>query len=172
MTKARHHFSPSLSRCNDLLNQLSHHALYDEIDSLENLRVFMQHHVFAVWDFMSLIKSLQQHIVPSTSPWVPPKNARYANFINQLVLEEESDHALVINSDTTHASHFEIYLNAMQEIGADTQAIETFLNILQSKGLEFALNHTAIPKPAKAFMHFTFSIIQHDQPHLTAAAFI
>ena len=171
MAEILHHFNFASPRYNDLMRQLSHHALYDEINTLDNLKIFMQHHVFAVWDFMSLIKSLQQHIAPSTAPWMPPKNARYAHYINQLVLEEESDQALVINSETKHASHFESYLNAMREIGADTKTIISFLDVLQSKGLEYALNHTAIPKPAKAFMHFTFSVIQYDQPHLTAAAF-
>jgi len=161
-------------RCDVLQHQLSAHSLYQGINSDINLKIFMQHHVYAVWDFMSLIKSLQQHITPSTIPWVPPKNPRYANFINQLVLEEESDYDLTGSRDATqkrnYASHFESYLHAMSEIGADTQAITTFIDTVETKGLEEALQLTCVPEPSKNFMRFTFSVIQRNKPYLTAAS--
>ena len=129
----------------------------------------MEHHVYAVWDFMSLIKSLQIHIAPTKLPWVPPKNTRYANFINQLVLEEESDHALTDTVGSTHASHFESYRQAMDEVGANTHTISRFVDMLSVEGLETALQISDIPTPAKRFMAFTFDIIERNQPHLLAA---
>ena len=153
-----------------LKHQLSHHKLYCEINSRDNLKIFMQHHVYAVWDFMSLIKSLQQYIAPATVPWSPPKNARYANFINQLVLEEESDYALTNASSSTHASHFESYLHAMTEVGANIQPISEFIEVVNEQGINAALQLPSIPEPAKEFMCFTFDIIERNKPHLLTAA--
>ncbi len=153
-----------------LQNDLKNHPLYYSINSIHKLKIFMEHHVYAVWDFMSLIKSLQQHLAPTTTPWIPPKNARYANFINQLVLEEESDYALSDASHSSHASHFESYLHAMTEIGADTQPVLQFIEKVNNSGLRIALKNADIPAPAKQFMAFTFEVIKSNQAHLLAAA--
>ncbi len=162
-----HHCS---SQIDELHRQLSNHKLYCMIDTKEKLKIFMQHHVYAVWDFMSLIKALQNHFSPITLPWIPPKNARYANFINQLVLEEESDYALTDSSSSTHASHFESYLLAMEEIGADTQAITSFVNAVSNRGLDAGLKMPSVPEPAKQFMRFTFELIEQNKSYLLAAA--
>lgn len=154
------------SSCDTLLEQLDNHPLYQAIDNKIKLRTFMEHHVFAVWDFMSLIKALQQHVAPVTIPWTPPKSPRFANFINQLVLEEESDDSL--NSDGIPLSHFESYVNAMHEIGANTSPINEFVSAVNEIGLEAAKNNKNIPLPAKKFMQFTFEIITLNQPHLLA----
>lgn len=148
---------------------LNTHPLYDAISNEHNLRIFMQHHVYAVWDFMSLIKSLQIHLAPTKVPWVPPKNARYANFINQLVLEEESDHALTDSTSFTHASHFDSYCLAMRDSNADTRPIMKFIHTVNTEGLETALLLTEVPASAKIFMRFTFEIISRNQVHLLAS---
>lgn len=129
----------------------------------------MEHHVYAVWDFMSLIKSLQAHIAPISLPWVPPRNSRYTNFINQLVLEEEFDYALTDTAGLTHASHFESYLHAMAEVGANIHPISRFIDIVGGESIDSALQIVDIPVPAKRFMAFTFDIIGRNQPHLLAA---
>ncbi len=159
-----------LSEYVSLQHRLKSHSLYHSINSIDKLKIFMEHHVYAVWDFMSLIKSLQQHLAPTTTPWTPPQNARYANFINQLVLEEESDYALSEAFHSSHASHFESYLAAMVEVGANTQPILQFIKKVNSDGLRIALKNSDIPTPAKHFMKFTFDVIKSNQAHLLAAA--
>ncbi len=152
-----------------LRHKLLSHDLYRNITIRENLRIFMEHHVYAVWDFMSLVKSLQNAIAPATSPWMPPKNPRLANFVNQLVLDEESDGALTLDAETTHASHFEGYLLAMAEVGADVQPIQTFVSAAGSDGIESALELPDIPAPARHFMRFTFDVIECGEVHLLTA---
>ena len=54
-----------------LKDALLNHPLYRRIDTLPALRLFMEHHVFAVWDFMSLLKELQRRLCCTTVPWAP-----------------------------------------------------------------------------------------------------
>lgn len=129
----------------------------------------MEHHVFAVWDFMSLIKALQLHLAPINIPWIPIKYPHHAYFINQLVLEEESDQALTAAADFTHTSHFEGYLKAMREIGANTSPITQFIDAIKTNDFKTALLTQDIPLPANQFMKFTFDIIERNQAHLLAA---
>jgi hypothetical protein len=156
-------------RYSHLSEQLNSHPLYGEIQSKEKFRIFMQHHAYAVWDFMSLVNALQNYIAPTTLPWVPSKNARYANFINQLVLDEESDVAFTNTMHSTHASHFETYCQAMVEIGADVRLISRFIKVVRNEGLETALKIDEVPPPARQFMTFTFDIVATNQPHQLAA---
>jgi hypothetical protein len=102
---------------------LLNHPIYAEVDSLSRLREFMQIHVFAVWDFMSLVKRLQGELTSNSLPWLPPLRSRIARFANEVVLGEESDLGL----DGKPISHFELYLRAMDEIGADTTLIRGFM---------------------------------------------
>lgn len=152
-----------------LSNQLAVHPLYDALCSVEDLRVFMEHHVYAVWDFMSLIKSLQAHLAPTQVPWVPPKFPGPANAINQLVLEEESDSGLVGPLGGTFASHFESYCQAMMEVGADVSTVQSFIAHLREHGLEGALHICDVPGCARAFIDCTFRLIRQDRPHRLAA---
>ena len=47
------------------------HSLWSVITTPEALRVFMEHHVYCVWDFMSLLKSLQRQLTSIAIPWQP-----------------------------------------------------------------------------------------------------
>jgi DUF3050 family protein len=107
-----------------LRDALLNHPVYAEIDSLGRLREFMQIHVFAVWDFMSLVKRLQRELTSSSLPWMPPVSPRIARFANEVVLGEESD----LGPDGKPISHFELYLQAMDEIGADTTLVKGFMS--------------------------------------------
>ena len=42
-----------------LIEKIVNHKLYPAIKTMEHMKIFMQYHVYAVWDFMSLLKSLQ-----------------------------------------------------------------------------------------------------------------
>lgn len=153
-----------------LLERLGTHPLYAAIATLPALRWFMEHHVYAVWDFMSLIKALQSRLAPVRIPWVPPANAYHAGFINRLVLEEESDRIPDDPAGRAYSSHFDTYCRAMTEVGADTAPVHRFMTAVQQRGLHAALGDADIPPTASRFVTFTFSVIERNEPHLIAAA--
>ncbi len=97
------------------LDAVERHPLYRELSSLERLRRFQQYHVFAVWDFMCLLKALQQQLTCPTVPWLPVGDPEVRRLINEIVLGEESDEL----PGGRVLSHFELYLEAMRESGAD-----------------------------------------------------
>ncbi len=146
---------------------LNNHPIYDSIQTLDDLKCFVEHHIYSVWDFMSLVKYLQNHIAPSNYPWVPHSNGNLRRFINEIVLEEESDQTLVKDQ---YLSHFEIYHKAMKEIGADTSKSKLFITVVKKYGLEQALD-LSIPEPAKKFIQTTFNYIQSEKIHIIASAF-
>lgn len=155
------------TKINELSNVLYSHSLLvtNVIQSKDDLKTFMGHHVFAVWDFMSLLKDVQQAIVPSGSPWIPNKGNRsdVARMINEIVLCEESDEDVGGGS----ISHFDMYIQSMMEIGADVTTINKFLESFASG------SHTSFsiaPEGAREFMQTTFNIIERG-PHCSAAAF-
>ena len=153
-------------RIETLKCQLAEHRLYAQIDSAETLRLFMAHHIFCVWDFMSLIKSLQFNLTGATLPWRPPANSAMARLINEIVLDEETD---CIDGQVT--SHFELYLCGMSEIQADTTRIQALLDHLaQGFTLDEAMAVSGVPACAQAFMQSTFRSLQ-ETPEVQAAVF-
>lgn len=147
--------------------RLEEHPVYGAIHGIEDLRLFMQHHVYSVWDFMSLIKYLQGMIAPTSYPWLPGGDGDVRRFINELVLEEESD------EHPTHggfSSHFALYQEAMAEIGADTAPVRAFTRQVGEHGIDAALRSTHIPAPSRTFTATTFAFIGSGKPHLAAAA--
>lgn len=149
--------------------ELSRHPIFAEIDSLHVLRRFMETHVFAVWDFMSLTKRLQQELTCTRLPWLPPADPAAARLINEIVLGEETDD----RQSGGHYSHFELYLDAMREIGASTQQIERFIN-LQSEGVHYAvaLQRVNAGQAAATFVSHTLHTALHAPAHSVAAAFL
>ena len=160
----------NLSQIEPISKRLEAHSVFSKLNTLDELRVFMEHHVFAVWDFMSLLKRLQEIYVPHGSPWVPQSDGNVVRFINEIVMEEESDQAY--NSDgERYASHFEIYLDAMKEVGASTDSINYFLSEVRTSGLDKALNLSCVPSPSREFMNHTFELIDQGKGHEIAASF-
>ena len=151
--------------------ELEDHAIFKRMNSLEELTIFMEHHVYAVWDFMSLLKKLQYLLVPSGSPWLPGPNGNIVRLINEIVMEEESDQLPSFSKSPEYISHFEIYLNSMQEVGASTLSINTFLEIVKKDGIMEALKWPNLPEPSRKFMRHTFDLIQTGKPHEIASSF-
>lgn len=152
----------------DLREGLVKHPVYEKVNTPEKVRIFMKHHVFAVWDFMSLLKKLQQEVTSVSVPWIPYVNPSYTRFINEIVLAEESDE----DGQGGYASHFQLYLEAMKQTGADTAPIMTFIEGLQEgKSYEEALEGEGIPASAAEFVQFTMDLALKGQIHEVAAAF-
>ena len=148
--------------------KLEAHPIYAAVQTLDDLRVFMQHHVYSVWDFMSLIKYLQNEVAPARWPWTPGGDASVQRFINELVLEEETDIALPGHEG--HTSHFMLYLAAMREVGADADTPARFVQNVAEQGIAAALASGLAPTPSAIFIRTTFDFLASGKPHTVAAA--
>ncbi|MFE5367407.1 DUF3050 domain-containing protein [Streptomyces mirabilis] len=147
--------------------EVTTHPIYQRITSREDMATFMAHHVFAVWDFMSLLKSLQRELTCVDVPWVPRGTEVSRRLINDIVLVEESDE---LNGGFT--SHFELYRAGMTEADADGTRIDTFLALIaEGHDVPSALRVAQVPAPAAEFVRTTFEIISDRPLHCRAAAF-
>jgi hypothetical protein len=149
--------------------QLCSHPLLIEITSINKLQLFMQHHVFAVWDFMALTKRLQRDLTCTQLPWLPPADPQAARLINEIVLGEESDE----HPTHGHCSHFELYLEAMIEVGADTTTVQRFVE-LQRQGVQAsaALQMIDVLPGVARFVDSTLQVALNAPTHCVAAAFL
>ena len=137
------------------------HPLYNQLNTIEDVQKLMEIHVYAVWDFMSLLKGLQIELTCTTLPWKPVGDTKIRRLINSIVLEEESD----VDSAGNPSSHYEMYLDAMKECGANTYEIDKFVNSVSDVNLPKV--NTAID----SFLATTFDILNSGEPHKIAAAF-
>lgn len=162
-----------LENVKKLREELALHPVYEAVKEISTLSVFMQHHIYSVWDFMSLVKYLQNEIAPAKPPWLPYGDAAVQRFINDIVLEEESDEGLPLeDGTTTYTSHFNLYVQAMEEVRAgSSEAITAFVSKVASDSLHVAKETIEMPAVAKAFMETTFGFIESGKPHVVAAAF-
>ena len=151
-----------------LRQEIINHKVYSAIKDIDDLKVFMQFHVYAVWDFMSLLKTLQGNLTCTSVPWFPKGNADTRYLINEIVVGEESD----VDLNGIRKSHFELYLDAMKQCGADTSKIEVFTAVLKNTGdFNSAYLSSETPKEAKDFVDFTFKIIERGKDYLQSAIF-
>jgi hypothetical protein len=143
------------------------HAMYARLDDGAAIRTFQEHHVFAVWDFMSLLKSLQRSLTCVELPWVPTGPTGSRRLINDIVLVEESDELR-----GGFISHFELYVAGMAEAGADTTAIDGFIRLLrEGRSVADALVAAEVPAPSAEFVTLTWHLIADAPVHCQAAAF-
>lgn len=148
--------------------RLLEHPVYRQITDLAALRVFMQHHVFAVWDFMSLLKALQQSLTTVRVPWLPPADPLACRLVNEIVLGEECDS----DGRGSFASHFELYLRAMRECDAPTLWIDGFVDRLAGPSdVDSALTGCEAPPAVVDFVGHTFEIIARNDLPVLAAVF-
>lgn len=149
------------ARIAPLRERLTQHPLYAAIQTPEHLRIFMESHVFAVWDFMSLLKALQKELTCVTVPWVPTRWPESRRFVNEIVLGEESD-----QFEGRAVSHFEVYLEAMEECGANTAPIRQLVQSVPS-----GLLMESAPEAARRFVEATFALIREAKLPALASAF-
>ena len=146
--------------------RLVEHPVRRALRTLEHVRLFQEHHVFAVWDFMSLLKALQRALTCVDVPWRPVGDAAVRRFVNEIVVGEESD----ADGRGGFVSHFELYLASMRETGASTAAIDEVLARVAS-GADVTVALESAPAAAAAFSRTTFAIAQSGSLPAVAAAF-
>ncbi|NVJ87197.1 MAG: DUF3050 domain-containing protein [Algoriphagus sp.] len=147
---------------------LLNHPLYQNLQDLEDFRVFMEYHVFAVWDFMSLLKALQHRLTGMSLPWLPAKDPLAARLINDIVLAEESDE----DGRGGFCSHFELYRRAMHEAGASTKTIDQLTKLLsQGIKLDEAMKACQLPDFVQQFLRANYQTALFGAPHEIAASF-
>ena len=147
---------------------LLQHSLYNKVQTISDLHLFLESHIYAVWDFMSLLKALQSQLTCTTTPWFATKNTEIRYLINEIVLAEETDLTL----DGKHQSHFEMYIEAMESCGADTREINAFLeDVFETKNVFVSIKKSHLHPNIKAFLDFTFRVIDEGKSHKIAAAF-
>ena len=160
--------TPGASSIQDATNRLTTHAIYEEVNSIERLRIFLEHHVVCVLDFMTLLKRLQCELTCTTTPWLPVQDEVSARLINEIVLDEECDETFGPHP----SSHYRWYLAAMDEVGANTAPIRELESLLRG-GMDprAALQASKLPSAAKAFALTTFELAE-GPVHVVASSFV
>lgn len=164
MTTLDHQFTEIVAK----QHALESHPVFSSIGDIEDLRLFMSWHVFAVWDFMSLLKQLQRKLTTVDLPWVPPSNPLAARLINEIVLGEECDDM----PGGGYLSHYEMYLLAMKEIGASTARIESFVQRIRSgASVEEALDGVDAEPSIRRFVGSTLNTAGTGSVHQVLGSF-
>ena len=149
-------------------DEIINHKIYSAIQNMDDLKIFMQYHVFAVWDFMSILKTLQNNLTCTSTPWHPVGSAETRFLINEIVVGEESD----VDQFGTRMSHFELYLEAMKQCNADTTQIEQSISIfLETGDINRAFKESGTPAEAAEFVDFTFNSIAQNKVHALSSIF-
>ena len=151
-----------------LKSKLKNHNLYNIINTPEDLKIFCESHVFAVWDFMSLLKKLQIELTSTSIPWMPSKNPEVSRLINEIVAGEETDE----NIDGSAISHYQMYINAINDIGVDTNLISNQISSLNNiDTIIDDIEKLNSDNYIKEFLKYTFTIISNDKIHEIASVF-
>jgi hypothetical protein len=151
-----------------LRDRLLDHPLYTNVVSVGDLRCFMEDHVFAVWDFMSLLKRLQQDLTCTRVPWLPADKPKAARLINDIVIGEETD----VDPDGLFVSHLELYLHAMEDVGASTVQFDTFCSMVWAGDpVDVALTRIGVARHVRAFVTNTMTLANTGTTEEVLAAF-
>jgi len=140
-------------------DSLELHPVYQSLSTVQGVRTFMKYHVFAVWDFMTLLKSLQRHVTCVSLPWIESEfDPEIVQLVNEIVLGEESD----VDQNGKATSHFALYIKAMEEIGADTGLIKGFVK---------DLDLSKLPLELRKIVSFHLDIALNKKSHEVASSF-
>lgn len=168
MEKVETHLDQLDAALQPVKQKLIDHPLYHKIQDLDALRLFTEYHVYAVWDFMSLLKSLQLALTCTSLPWHPVGDPTTRYLINEIVTGEESD----VDEHGNRCSHFELYLDAMHEMGSQTNTISNFVQTaIESDNILETISNSNLPQFVKDFLHFTFDVVLNAPLHIKAAVF-
>ncbi|WP_257387804.1 DUF3050 domain-containing protein [Tahibacter caeni] len=158
-------FTPDVRELRDALHT---HRVFGAIRDMDSLRAFMQVHVYAVWDFMSLAKRLQRDLTCVELPWMPPPDIEAAHLINEIILGEETD----TGPDGHPISHLDLYLAAMREVGADTRPFQQFLSLVRERvPVENALGRVGAPACVIDFVTHTLRVAIGERTLVVMANF-
>jgi hypothetical protein len=158
--------------------RLLSHPLYDAVDTVPHLRAFMGVHVYAVWDFMCLAKRLQRDLTSMSPLWRPPPMPEMARFINGVILGEESDEGPPLGGEENRPnheplSHCELYLGAMDEVGASTASMRRFLELIgDGVAVDSALEIAKAPRAARSFVSHTLEVALEGSTVEVLASFL
>jgi hypothetical protein len=161
-------FKSIQTKIHPLRYQLLNHSLYQKLTTVKAVQVFMSYHVFAVWDFMSLLKSLQSQLTCVTYPWTRSSNVEVVRLINEIVIAEESD---LTQDEKGYASHFDLYLEAMGQLGADPAVAARLDTLCRFLPPQQAIERCQLPAAVQTFLTFTLQICEHPA-HEVASAFV
>lgn len=156
-----------LRRLEPVRRSLSAHRLYGLLERRENVAAFMEHHVYAVWDFMALLKAVQRHLTCVDVNWRPAGPAAIRRLVNEIVLEEESDEV-----DGVATSQFELYRRGMRRAGAASDKIDCFVAEIEGGNpIEIATARCGVSADAVALLRTTQGAIATCEPHIIVATF-
>ena len=148
--------------------QLSVHTVFEKINTLDRAKIYMESQIWCVWDFMMLLRSIQNHYMCQNYLWLPPQDTKVARFIYEMLISEETD---IDETGGGYSSHFETYLRAMSDAGADMIPINEFLrHVRKGDTFEELMELKFIPDYAKDFMRNTHEICK-GSPESAVAAF-
>ena len=153
-----------------LRRKLLGHAVYPLLTTSRAMRIFMQFHCYAVWDFMALLKRLQQKLTCIEVPWRNPDNMFAARMVNEIVVAEETDHK---QDHSGYISHFDMYVDAMAEVGAETDTLRRFTDLI-AEGMDWrrAIPRAGIPVAAGRFVTRTLEVCEDHPAYEVASYFL
>ena len=153
------HYNDGINKIEEKIKPLKKclmvHPIYKHIKDEKTLRQFMENHIFSVWDFQSLLKSLQKNLSCIEIPWRPTQNKEARRLINEIVLDEESGN----HPDGGYASHFELYREAMLDAGADVTRIDKLIKKIDKCSDVNEIIDENVSENASQFVKFTFKYI-------------
>ncbi len=111
---------------------LETHKLYERVSDENALRTFVEHHVICVWSYSFLLRNIYQELVSVIHPLNSQGQKEAIRLISEIILDEEVEE----QHDGSLMSHMEVYMEAMQDLGADLGPIVTFFD-MQDAGADW-----------------------------------